>query len=97
LILFTLPKLSFYVHLTQKIKLTFIKYKQSGESVLHFAAQHGAPSDVIIALVSAGANVNDKDSSDYTPAARAKQYNHHDIAKLLESCCSTTKSAKFMA
>jgi hypothetical protein len=64
---------------------------------LHFVAQHGAPDDIIKALIDAGADSKAKDYSGKTPVDAARQYKQTATASYIEQFSEPpTKSANFI-
>jgi ankyrin repeat protein len=61
-----------------------IKDSNYKRTALHFAALYGQL-DIAAALLTKGANVNEKDADGRTPLDYASQYGHEKVAKLLKS------------
>jgi hypothetical protein len=63
---------------------------------LHFVAQHGAPDDIIKALIDVGADLEAKDYKGKSPADVARQYKQTATASYIEQFYQPTKSANFI-
>jgi ankyrin repeat protein len=77
------------------IVLTF-NNKKCNRTALHWAAQNGAPDDIITAFMEAGADVEIKDSNGETPSVLARSRNHRSTANFIEQHCKPIKSANFI-
>jgi ankyrin repeat protein len=60
---------------------------------LHYAAEYGAPDEIIKALISAGADPKAKDINGKTPADVARQNIHPATAAFIEQFIAPIKSA----
>jgi ankyrin repeat protein len=66
-------------------------------NALHWAAENGAPEDIIQGLICAGADYNGKDKNEKTPIELARKEHHIETATYIERYCSaSTKSAFFL-
>lgn len=71
-----------YITENQHMKSVLDIQNSSGQAAIHFAAERG-DLDMLKALITAGAEVNARDSSDATPLHKAAKHGKRDIVRAL--------------